>query len=133
MKLDFKSGVWESVSQPARNLIAHMLTRDVSARLTADEILRHPWISLYTEQTPQTLTLKTKTRNRVKLSSQKLTTIPGVESEMNKDCGLVDALAVAISHVKISEPKRSTLCSPNSPIQQQYSSNIKVNNLCTAF
>ncbi|KAL4614896.1 hypothetical protein ACB092_07G085900 [Castanea dentata] len=160
VKLDFKSGVWESVSQPARNLIAHMLTRDVSARLTADEILRHPWILLYTEQTPQTLTLKTKTRNRVKLSSRKLTTIPGVESEMNnlmassflfdysslnlssdglggrseeQDCGLVDALAVAISHVRISEPKRSTLCSPNSPIQQQYSSNMKVNNLCTAF
>lgn len=39
VKLDFKSGVWESVSQPAQNLIAHMLTRDVSARLTADEIL----------------------------------------------------------------------------------------------
>lgn len=120
----------------------------------------HPWILLYTEQTPQTLTLKTKTRNRVKLSSQKLTTIPGVESEMNKlmassflcdysslnlssdtlsgrseeqDCGLIDALAVAISNVRISEPKRSTLCSPNSPIQQQYSSNMKVNNLCTAF
>nr|POE76916.1 serine/threonine-protein kinase pepkr2 [Quercus suber] len=137
VKLDFKSGVWESVSQPARNLIAHMLTRDVSARLTADEILRHPWILLYTEQTPQTLTLKTKTRNRVKLSSRKLTTIPGVESEMNKlmassflcdysslnlssdrlsgrseeqDCGLVDALAVAISHVRISEPKRIAKC-----------------------
>ena len=39
VNLDFESGVWESVSQPARNLIACMLTRDVSARLTADEVL----------------------------------------------------------------------------------------------
>jgi len=39
VNLDFKSELWESVSQPARDLIAHMLTRDVSARLTADEIL----------------------------------------------------------------------------------------------
>ena len=39
VNLDFKSELWESVSQPARELVAHMLTRDVSARLTADEIL----------------------------------------------------------------------------------------------
>lgn len=39
VKLDFCSGVWESVSQLARDLIAHMLTRDVSSRLTADQVL----------------------------------------------------------------------------------------------
>lgn len=39
VNLDFDSGVWKSVSQPARNLIARMLTRDFSARLTADEVL----------------------------------------------------------------------------------------------
>lgn len=39
VNLDFESGVWKSVSQPARNLIARMLTRDFSARLTADEVL----------------------------------------------------------------------------------------------
>ncbi|GMY39115.1 serine/threonine-protein kinase PEPKR2-like [Fagus crenata] len=160
VNLDFESGVWESVSQPAQNLIACMLTRDVSARLTADEVLRHPWIQLYTDQTPETLTLKSKTRNCVKLTSRKLITIRELELERNKimagsflsddsslnlssdsfsrrseeqDCGLVDALAVAISHVRISEPKRSRLCSPTSPIRQEYSSNMKLNNLCTAF
>lgn len=39
VNLDFETGLWESVSQPARNLIAGMLTRDVSSRLTADEVL----------------------------------------------------------------------------------------------
>lgn len=39
VNLDFESGVWASVSRPARNLIGRMLTRDVSARLTADEVL----------------------------------------------------------------------------------------------
>lgn len=39
VKLDFDSGLWESVSEPARDLISQMLTRDVSARLTADEVL----------------------------------------------------------------------------------------------
>lgn len=39
VKLEFKSGLWDLVSQPARDLVSRMLTRDVSARLTADEIL----------------------------------------------------------------------------------------------
>lgn len=37
--LEFKGGVWESVSQPARDLLHCMLTRDVSARYTAAEVL----------------------------------------------------------------------------------------------
>ncbi|KAE8009243.1 hypothetical protein FH972_005692 [Carpinus fangiana] len=160
VNLDFESGVWKSVSQPARNLIAHMLTRDVSSRPTADEVLRHPWLLFYTEETLETLTFKSKMRNRVRLTSHQLTAIPDAESERNKiissnilsdvsslnsssdslsrrseeqECGLVDALAVAISRVRISEPKRSRLCSPTSPIRQECSSKMKVNNLCTAF
>ncbi|XP_041011645.1 serine/threonine-protein kinase PEPKR2-like isoform X1 [Juglans microcarpa x Juglans regia] len=160
VNLDFESGVWKSVSQPARNLIARMLTRDFSARLTADQVLRHPWLLFYTEQTLETLTFKSKTRNQVKLTSRRLTTVTGVESERSKitansflsdgsslnsssdgssrrseeqEGGLIDALAVAISRVRISEPKRSRLCSPTSPIRQECSSNMKVNNLCTAF
>lgn len=50
-----------------------------------------------------------------------------------KDHDLVDILAAAISRVRISEPKRSRLCSPANPIQQECSSNITVNSLCAAF
>lgn len=39
VKLDFHTGVWESISKPARDLIGRMLTRDFSARITADEVL----------------------------------------------------------------------------------------------
>jgi len=120
----------------------------------------HPWLLFYTEQTLERLTFKPKTRNRVRLTSHQLTDIHDVESERNKiigsnflsddsslssssdslsrrseeqECGLVDALGVAISRVRISEPKRSRLCSPSSPIRQECSSEMKVNNLCTAF
>ena len=37
--LDFENGAWRSISQPALDLVARMLTRDVSARLAADEVL----------------------------------------------------------------------------------------------
>ncbi|XP_061338960.1 serine/threonine-protein kinase PEPKR2-like, partial [Gastrolobium bilobum] len=36
-KLDFQTGMWESISKPARDLVGRMLTRDISARITADE------------------------------------------------------------------------------------------------
>ncbi|XP_065871291.1 serine/threonine-protein kinase PEPKR2-like [Euphorbia lathyris] len=161
VKLDFESGIWESVSQPAKDLVSRMLTRDVSARLTANEILRHPWILFYTEPALEGLALKSKFRNHVTLTSQKLTVAVGVEewercnvtgsSFFSDDSSLVltsgdsrirlderdfelaDVLAMAISRVRISEPKRSRLCVGTSLISQECSSNIKVNNLCTAF
>ncbi|MBA0595671.1 hypothetical protein Gorai_012531 [Gossypium raimondii] len=55
------------------------------------------------------------------------------ESKEQDKNGVVDLLAVAISHVRISESKRSRLCSPTRPIEQQCSSNLTVNNLCRAF
>ncbi|KAI3448243.1 hypothetical protein Pfo_004908 [Paulownia fortunei] len=158
-KLDFMGGVWESVSQPARDLLSKMLTRNISTRFTANEVLRHPWISFYTEPTLKTLTLEPK-KNLIRLTSRQLTCIHGPESERKslvsrsslsddsnptlasghstevvegEDGGLVDVLAVAISHVRISEPKRSRICSPSRPIQQECSSNLKTSNLCTAF
>ncbi|KAJ6677805.1 SERINE/THREONINE-PROTEIN KINASE [Salix viminalis] len=160
VNLDFKSELWESVSQPARELVSLMLTRDVSARLTADEILGHPWILFHTEPTQKEPTKKPKFQDHATLTSQQPTVTTRLESERYKitasgflsddsslilssdgsrsrleeqDCGLVDALTVAISRVRISEPKRSRLCWPTSPIRQECSSNIKINNLCTAF
>ncbi|XP_058096972.1 serine/threonine-protein kinase PEPKR2 [Magnolia sinica] len=159
VKLNFHGGMWESISRPARDLLGRMLTRDVSTRITADEILRHPWIVFYTERTLKTLTIKSKVRNqggepscltpvRPGLVVERITMseMPTVESlgrllslgsssqksEEQEDCGLVDALTAAISCVRISEPKRSRLCGPVNPIQQECSSKMKAN-LCTAF
>lgn len=39
VNLDFKGDKWEPISQPARDLLAHMLTRNVSSRFTADDVL----------------------------------------------------------------------------------------------
>ncbi|KAH7524319.1 hypothetical protein FEM48_Zijuj06G0106800 [Ziziphus jujuba var. spinosa] len=156
VELNFHTGIWQLISKPARDLIGRMLTRDVSARITADEVLRHPWILFYTERTLKTL--KSKMKNQGGGHSQQLAIAPKLKSDRNRienrslsesscplslsdscepedqdDCGLVDALATAISHVRISEPKRSRVCGPTGPIEQQCSSNMKANNLCKAF
>ncbi|KAK9270751.1 hypothetical protein L1049_026334 [Liquidambar formosana] len=154
VKLNFHTGIWESISKPARDLIERMLTRDVSVRITADEVLSHPWILFYTERTLKTLSIKSKSKNELGVPFRQLAIAPGLESDTKRtgnyplvegssetssnseeqdDCALVDALTVAISHVRISEPKRSRLCVPTSPIPQQCSSNMNANNLCKAF
>lgn len=160
VNLDFKGDKWVSISQPARDLLAHMLTRNVSSRFTADDVLSHPWIRFYTEPTINTLTLSPELIYNFRLTTKQPTPRADLESDSSKaitrsitgdDQGrvsssrnsgkrpadksndLVDVLAEAISRVRISEPKRSRLCSPANPIEQECSSNIKVNSLCAAF
>ncbi|ONK74165.1 uncharacterized protein A4U43_C03F3430 [Asparagus officinalis] len=126
VELDFHSGLWEPISDLARDLIGRMLTRDVSKRITPDEILRHPWILLYTESKSKALPSKSKTRSsaivqRLNFAALSITKSSsssssssfgssGDKSEEQDEYGFVDALAAAISRVQISEPKRSRLC-----------------------
>ncbi|KAK8684066.1 hypothetical protein V6N13_040103 [Hibiscus sabdariffa] len=149
VNLDLHLGIWESVSKPARDMLGRMLTRDVSSRITADEVLRHPWILFYTEHSLKTLYMKSKSKKSLELYVQNfnsprfksVTKIDGhshsqhpqlvlssnsssCKSEEKDENGVVDVLAVAISHVRISETKRSRLCSPLGPIEQQCSSNF---------
>ncbi|XP_065888605.1 calcium/calmodulin-dependent protein kinase type II delta chain-like isoform X2 [Dysidea avara] len=44
-KYDFPSPEWDTVSQDAKNLIKIMLELDPSQRITAEDALRHPWIT----------------------------------------------------------------------------------------
>ncbi|OIT33391.1 PREDICTED: serine/threonine-protein kinase PEPKR2-like isoform X1 [Nicotiana attenuata] len=148
--LDFNGGAWESVSHPACDLLSHMMTRDVSARYSADEVLRHPWILFYTEPTLKnhvkpiksklTATIRIE-RERRNLAFSSLsddfgsTLTSGSLSQMpeGEDSGFIDALTVAVSHMNISEPKRSRICSPARTIDQECPPNIPANHLCTAF
>ncbi|KAL6859081.1 hypothetical protein ACP4OV_018083 [Aristida adscensionis] len=127
VELDFHSGQWVSVSLLARDLISGMLNRDVSSRLDADDVLRHPWVLFYTE-----CPLKAEFSNlwstnkasspmipweRVRSDSECSSSESSINnSEEHDECGIVDALTTAITQVRISEPKRSRLCSPASPL-----------------
>lgn len=43
-RFDYPSPYWDSVGDPALDLIDRMLTVDVSKRITIDECLEHPWV-----------------------------------------------------------------------------------------
>lgn len=42
-RFDYPSPYWDSVGDPALDLIDRMLTVDVDARITIDQCLQHPW------------------------------------------------------------------------------------------
>ncbi|CAL4919450.1 unnamed protein product [Urochloa decumbens] len=45
-RLDFESEPWPSISEGAKDLVRRMLIRDPRKRLTAHEVLRHPWVQV---------------------------------------------------------------------------------------
>ncbi|KAL5661667.1 hypothetical protein ACJX0J_028792, partial [Zea mays] len=45
-RLDFDAEPWPSVSEGAKDLVRRMLIRDPRKRLTAHEVLRHPWVQV---------------------------------------------------------------------------------------
>ncbi|KAF8398003.1 hypothetical protein HHK36_016929 [Tetracentron sinense] len=44
--LDFSSDPWPSISESAKDLVRRMLVRDPRKRLTAHEVLCHPWVQV---------------------------------------------------------------------------------------
>lgn len=44
--LDFESEPWPNISESAKDLVRKMLTRDPKKRLTAHEVLCHPWVQI---------------------------------------------------------------------------------------
>jgi serine/threonine-protein kinase Chk2 len=43
-RFDYPSPYWDSVGDPALDLIDRMLTVDIEKRITIDECLEHPWV-----------------------------------------------------------------------------------------
>ncbi|XP_050379584.1 calcium-dependent protein kinase 20 [Argentina anserina] len=45
-ELDFISEPWPNISESAKDLVRRMLIRDPKKRITAHEVLRHPWVQV---------------------------------------------------------------------------------------
>ncbi|KAE8732683.1 Calcium-dependent protein kinase 1 [Hibiscus syriacus] len=45
-ELDFSTDPWPNISESAKELVRKMLERDTKKRITAHEVLRHPWVQV---------------------------------------------------------------------------------------
>ena len=48
----FSDGEWSGISPEAKDLIRRLLERDVKARLSAHQVLKHPWVVQEQPETP---------------------------------------------------------------------------------
>ena len=62
--LDLKSEPWDKISPAAKDCVKRMLCRDVSKRLTAAQLLKHPWMKANGVATDESLTPEVLTRLR---------------------------------------------------------------------
>uniref|UniRef100_A0A6Q2YPT0 calcium/calmodulin-dependent protein kinase n=1 Tax=Esox lucius TaxID=8010 RepID=A0A6Q2YPT0_ESOLU len=132
---DFPSPEWDSVTPEAKNLINQMLTINPSKRITAQEALKHPWVSqrstvasmMHRQETVEclkkfnarrklkgaVLTAMLVTRNfsvgRQSTSPASITTVPGTTA------GIVEqakSLLNKKADVKTNSTRNSTVTSP---------------------
>ena len=59
---DFPSPFWDDVSDTAKDLIRAILVVDPAKRLTAEQILAHPWV--YGESAPDHILVNVKEQMR---------------------------------------------------------------------
>uniref|UniRef100_A0A8C7RLK0 calcium/calmodulin-dependent protein kinase n=1 Tax=Oncorhynchus mykiss TaxID=8022 RepID=A0A8C7RLK0_ONCMY len=88
---DFPSPEWDSVTPEAKNLINQMLTINPAKRITAQESLKHPWVSqrstvasmMHRQETVECLK-KFNARRKLKDSSDSNTTIEDEDVKLRK-------------------------------------------------
>lgn len=88
-RFDYPSPYWDSVGDPALDLIDRMLTVDVEKRITVDECLEHPWV------TQRELSLTDSTDN-----------ITGAMNQLDfskRKCQRERTLLSSINEVKVSQ------------------------------
>ena len=60
-RFDYPSPYWDSIGDPALDLIDRMLTVDADKRITVDECLNHPWITGKLDNWPLNVSLSDST------------------------------------------------------------------------
>nr|BAB29568.2 unnamed protein product [Mus musculus] len=51
-RFSLSGGIWDNISRGAKDLLSHMLHMDPHQRYTAEQVLKHPWIT-QREQLPR--------------------------------------------------------------------------------
>lgn len=62
--LDLKTDVWHKISDAAKDCVKRMLCRDVTKRMTAAQILKHPWMKANGVASDEAMTPEVLTRLR---------------------------------------------------------------------
>ncbi|KAL4891377.1 cytochrome P450 [Aspergillus ambiguus] len=128
-RFDYPSPYWDSVGDPALDLIDRMLTVDVDKRLTVEECLEHPWLTGNTQSLTDSTDGLTGALGRLDFSKRKMarerTLLSSINDAIFSECREEHGAPVKVFHKNnagkrvhnqpISSQKQETPGGPNAP------------------
>ncbi|XP_022431321.1 MAP kinase-interacting serine/threonine-protein kinase 1 isoform X1 [Monodon monoceros] len=113
-KYEFPDKDWAHISNEAKDLISKLLVRDVKQRLSAAQVLQHPWVQGQAPErglpTPQVLQRNSSTMDLTLFAAEAIALNRQLsqheENELAKES---EALAEGLCSVKLSPPSKSRL------------------------
>ncbi|XP_005204810.1 MAP kinase-interacting serine/threonine-protein kinase 1 isoform X1 [Bos indicus] len=116
-KYEFPDKDWAHISNEAKDLISKLLVRDAKQRLSAAQVLQHPWVQGQAPErglpTPQVLQRNSSTMDLTLFAAEAIALNRQLsqheENEQNKLAEESEVLAEGLCSVKLSPPSKSRL------------------------
>ncbi|XP_068949750.1 MAP kinase-interacting serine/threonine-protein kinase 1 isoform X2 [Petaurus breviceps papuanus] len=112
-KYEFPEKDWAHISPEAKDLISRLLVRDAKQRLSAAQVLQHPWVQGAPERglpTPQVLQRNSSTKDLTLFAAEAIALNRQLsqheEHELGED---QEALSAGLCSVRLSPPSKSRL------------------------
>lgn len=113
-KYEFPDKDWAHISSEAKDLISKLLVRDAKQRLSAAQVLQHPWVQGQAPErglpTPQVLQRNSSTMDLTLFAAEAIALNRQLsQHEESQQAGEPEALAERLCSVKLSPPSKSRL------------------------
>ncbi|XP_019356908.1 PREDICTED: MAP kinase-interacting serine/threonine-protein kinase 1 isoform X1 [Gavialis gangeticus] len=112
-KYEFPDKDWSHISSDAKDLISKLLVRDAKERLSAAQVLKHPWLQGQAPErglpTPQVLQRNSSTKDLTLFAAEAIALnrqLSQHENELNEE---QENIAQAMCSMKLSPPSKSRL------------------------
>uniref|UniRef100_A0ACB8F4C4 MAP kinase-interacting serine/threonine-protein kinase 1 n=1 Tax=Sphaerodactylus townsendi TaxID=933632 RepID=A0ACB8F4C4_9SAUR len=112
-KYEFPDKDWSHISSDAKDLISKLLVRDAKERLSAAQVLQHPWVQGNASErglpTPQVLQRNSSTKELTLFAAEAIALNRQLSQHENHLSEEEESIAQAICSMKLSPPSKSRL------------------------
>ncbi|XP_044297347.1 MAP kinase-interacting serine/threonine-protein kinase 1 isoform X2 [Varanus komodoensis] len=128
-KYEFPDKDWSHISSDAKDLISKLLVRDAKKRLSAAQVLQHPWVQGHASErglpTPQVLQRNSSTKELTLFAAEAIALnrqLSQHENHLNED---QETITQAMCSMKLSPPSKSRLAKRRAMAQATKSSDFQ--------
>ncbi|XP_067323999.1 MAP kinase-interacting serine/threonine-protein kinase 1 isoform X3 [Anolis sagrei] len=128
-KYEFPEKDWSHISDDAKDLISKLLVRDAKERLSAAQVLQHPWVQGHASErglpTPQVLQRNSSTKDLTLFAAEAIALNRQLSQHENHLSEEEESLSQAMCSMKLSPPSKSRLAKRRAMTQAIKSSDFQ--------